>query len=129
MSAKTTKILYWVFNGLFALGMLFSSFDSIMEGPNSVMFIHDIMGYPEYIIPLTGWLKVIGCVIILQPAFPRLKEWAYAGLFLDLFLALYSMGITIGFTIESWPMLIYILLATGAYYTHVKKQKLNEQAI
>ncbi len=129
MSAKTTKILYWVFNGLFVIGMLFSSFDSIMVGPDSIMFVHDMLGYPEYIIPLTGWLKVIGCIIILLPMRSRIKEWAYAGLSIDLFLALYSIGMTIGFTVESWPMLIYILLAAGAYYFHVKKDKLYGKAI
>lgn len=125
MSQKTTKILYWIFNGLFAVGMLFSSFGSIVREPNSMMFIHDLMGYPEYIIPLTGWLKVVGCIVILIPIRSRIKEWAYAGLCIDLFLALYSIGKTIGFSMESWPMLIYILLAAGAYYFHIKKEKLN----
>jgi hypothetical protein len=128
MSPKAVKISYWVFNALFAVAMLFSSIDSIMVGPNSVMFIHDIMGYPEYIIPLTGWLKVIGCILILLPVFPRLKEWAYAGLFIDLFLALYSMGMAMGFSVDSWPMLIYILLAAGAYFFHIKKQQADGKA-
>jgi hypothetical protein len=129
MSPKTTKILYWVFNGLFALAMLFTCVDSIMVGEQSIMFTHDILGYPVYIIPVTGWLKIIGCIAILIPVRSRFKEWAYAGLFLDLFLALYSIGVTIGFIAELWPLLIYIPLAAGAYYFHVKKEKLNEQAI
>lgn len=129
MSPKAVKISYWVFNALFATAMLFSSIDSIMVGPNSVMFIHDIMGYPEYIIPVTGWLKVIGCIIILAPVPARMKEWAYAGLFIDLFLALYSMGAAIGFSAESWPMLIYILLAGGAYFFHIRKQQADGKAI
>lgn len=129
MSSKTTKILYWVFNGLFVLAMLASSIGSIMHEKVTVTMIHDLMGYPEYIIPVTGWLKVIGCVLILIPVFPRLKEWAYAGLCIDLFLALYSIGMTMGFTVESWPMLIYILLAAGAYYLHIKKQKHDGQAV
>jgi hypothetical protein len=125
MSPKTTKILYWTFNVLFAIAMLFTCIDSIMVGPNSVMFIHDLLGYPEYIIPLTGWLKVIGIIIILLPIKTRFKEWAYAGLCIDLFLALYSMGKTIGFNAQSWPMLIYVILAAGAYYFYIKKQKLD----
>ena len=129
MSLKTTKILYWVFNGLFAAAMLLSSIESIMVTPSSVMFIHDVMGYPEYIIPLTGWLKVIGCIIILLPIRSRIKEWAYAGLCIDLFLALYSIGYTMGFGADSWPMAIYILLALGAYYTHSKTQQINGKAI
>lgn len=129
MTAKTTKILYWVFNGLFALAMLASSIGSIMHEKNTVAMIRDLMGYPEYIIPVTGWLKVIGCIIILLPIRSRIKEWAYAGLFIDLFLALYSIGMTMGFAVDSWPMLIYILLAAGAYFFHIKKDNLHGQAI
>lgn len=129
MTPKAIKIFYWVFNVLFAVGMLFTCIDSIMVGPNSIMFIHDIMGYPEYIIPLSGWMKVVGCIIILLPIRSRIKEWAYAGLCIDLFLALYSIGKTIGFSIESWPMAIYILLAAGAYYFHIKKENLHGKVI
>jgi len=129
MSPKAIKISYWVFNGLFALAMLASSAGSITHEKETVAMIHDLMGYPEYIIPVTGWLKVIGCVLILAPVFPVLKEWAYAGLCIDLFLALYSIGMVMGFSAQSWPMLIYILLAAGAYYFHIKKKKLHGQTI
>lgn len=129
MSAKTTKILFWVFNALFAVGMVFSSVGSITSEPNTFMFIRDLLGYPEYIIPLTGWLKIVGCIIILVPIRSRIKEWAYAGLCIDLFLALYSIGVTMGFSLESWPMAIYILLAGGAYYFHIQKEKYNGKVV
>jgi uncharacterized membrane protein YphA (DoxX/SURF4 family) len=129
MSSKAIKISFWIFNGLFAAAMLFSSVGSITSEPNTLMFIRDLLGYPEYVIPLTGWLKIIGCILILLPVRSRFKEWAYAGLCIDLFLALYSIGATMGFNADSWPMAIYVLLAAGAYYFHVKKENLNEQAI
>ena len=129
MTPKTTKILYWILNGLFAVAMLFTCIDSIAVGEQSVQIIHGVMGYPEYIIPLTGWMKVIGIVVILLPVKTRFKEWAYAGLCIDIFLAIYSIGKSVGLTAESWPMLIYVLLAVGAYYFHVKKEKLDGQAV
>jgi hypothetical protein len=129
MSTKTIKILYWVFNALFAAAMLLSSIESIMMTPNSVQFIHGAMGYPEFIIPLTGWLKVIGSIVILIPIHWRIKEWAYAGLFIDLFLALYSIGYLFGFGADSWPLAVYVVLAAGAYFFHVKKQQADGKAI
>jgi hypothetical protein len=39
------------------------------------------LGYPEYFATLLGIWKVLGAVAILWPGFPRLKEWAYAGIF------------------------------------------------
>lgn len=130
MSTKTTKILYWVFNSLFAAAMLFTSIGSITKDANSVMFIHDMLGYPEFVIPLTGWLKAIGCVLILVPVYPRLKEWAYAGLCIDLFLAFYSIGSVMGIQMETAVMLvIYVALAAAAYFFHIKKQKSDGKAI
>ena len=33
---------------------------------------------------ILGFWKVLGAIAILVPRFPRLKEWAYAGIFFDL---------------------------------------------
>ncbi len=41
-------------------------------------------GYPSYIIPVLGLGKVLAILAILWPGVPRLKEWAYAGLFFNM---------------------------------------------
>jgi len=46
-------------------------------------FVH-ILGYPGYFVTILGVWKVLGAIAILVPRFPRLKEWAYAGIFFDL---------------------------------------------
>ena len=43
-----------------------------------------ILGYPNYFMIILGFWKVLGAIAILAPRFPRLKEWAYAGIFFDL---------------------------------------------
>jgi hypothetical protein len=40
--------------------------------------------YPTYFFAILGFWKVLGTIAILVPRFPRLKEWAYAGIFFDL---------------------------------------------
>jgi DoxX-like family len=41
------------------------------------------LGYPEYFMVIIGiWYTAAG-VILLAPRFPRLKEWAYAGLVIN----------------------------------------------
>lgn len=40
-----------------------------------------ILGYPPYILTILGVWKVVGSIVLLLPGFPRLKEWAYAGIF------------------------------------------------
>jgi hypothetical protein len=37
-----------------------------------------------YFFGILGFWKVLGAITILVPRFPRLKEWAYAGIFFDL---------------------------------------------
>jgi uncharacterized membrane protein YphA (DoxX/SURF4 family) len=43
-----------------------------------------VLGYPPYFVTILGFWKVLGAIAILVPRFPRLKEWAYAGIFFDL---------------------------------------------
>jgi uncharacterized membrane protein YphA (DoxX/SURF4 family) len=42
------------------------------------------LGYPSYFLVLLGAWKLLGALALLVPRFPRLKEWAYAGvIFVD----------------------------------------------
>ena len=102
---RTTKILYWVFTVLFAAFMVFSAIPNIMVNQQSIDLFTQL-GYPKYVISLMGWLKLLGSIVILVPGFPRIKEWAYAGLFFDLFGATYSALTVGGF---SPPMLFMIV--------------------
>jgi len=43
-----------------------------------------VLGYPTYFFAILGFWKVLGAIAVLVPRFPRLKEWAYAGIFFDL---------------------------------------------
>ncbi|WP_040804802.1 DoxX family protein [Nocardia concava] len=45
---------------------------------------HTILGYPTYFLTLIATWKVLGSAAILAPGFPRLKEWAYAGMFFNM---------------------------------------------
>ena len=104
---KKTKILYWVFTILFAALMLFSAIPSIITNADSIKFMHDMLGYPVYIIPFLGIAKLLGAIAILIPGLKKIKEWAYAGLFFDLAGAVYS-GIAVAGKFD--PMMITMLL-------------------
>lgn len=121
-AAKKTNILYWVLTGLFAFVMTGSAIPNIMVNPMSVQGFHE-MGYPTYIIPFLGWAKLLGVVAILVPGFPRLKEWAYAGLIFDLLGATYSVANS-GKEFVQWaPIFIFVALGFGSYYFYHKKRK------
>jgi len=42
------------------------------------------LGYPAYFPLILGTWKLLGVLALLAPRFPRLKEWAYAGIMFDL---------------------------------------------
>src|SRR5215469_1011698 len=48
------------------------------------------LGYPTYFLVILGVWKLLGAVALVIPRFPRLKEWAYAGVVFNLTGALVS---------------------------------------
>ena len=126
---KTTKILYWIFTILICGLMLSSAIPEIINGPDSTKFTN-ALGFPPYLNPFLGVAKLLAVIAILVPGFPKIKEWAYAGLTFDLLGATYSI-IAIGTPFSKWvfmPMFV-ILLALAYYFYHKKlKQVANSQA-
>lgn len=43
-----------------------------------------LLGYPLYFMTILAVWKVLGSIALLVPRFPRLKEWAYAGIFFNM---------------------------------------------
>ncbi len=79
---KTRKIAYWVTTALVAADFLMGGAVNIARPP-LVLEGMAHLGYPAYFAVLLGVWKVLGAVTLLAPRFPRLKEWAYAGIFFD----------------------------------------------
>src|SRR5687767_9223425 len=130
MQPKTINILYWVFTILFAALMIFSSYGSIIVDTQSKQLIHDYLGFPEYFIPFTGYAKLIGAIVILIPGLKTIKEWAYAGLFFDLFGAVYAT-IAVAKTVDPRMsfMLIWFVFGILSYIFWKKKMKLDSPSI
>lgn len=76
-------IAYWTTTAVVAFSM-------ISGGAAQALGQHDTvagvvrLGYPTYFVTLIGVWKVLGGLAIVAPRFPRLKEWAYAGIIFDL---------------------------------------------
>ena len=81
MKAKT--IAYWITTVLTALLIGSGGIMQCLRAHDAVAGIVTL-GYPAYFVVLLGVWKVLGAAAILAPRFPRLKEWAYAGIVFDL---------------------------------------------
>jgi hypothetical protein len=83
MSTRAKSIAYWVTTALVAFSMS-GGIAQLARVPGVVDgFVH-VLGYPPYFVTILGFWKVAGALAILVPGLPRLKEWAYAGIFFDL---------------------------------------------
>ena len=79
---KTKKIAYWVTTGLVVFCMTGGIFELLGLKSTTAGIMR--LGYPSYIIPALGLGKILAIAAILWPGLPRLKEWAYAGIFFNM---------------------------------------------
>jgi len=115
---KKTKITFWTVTGVFSAFMLFSSIPDVLVTPEAREFMGKL-GYPGYILPFLGVMKLAGVVAILTPGRRRIKEWAYAGLFFDLLGATYSQLSAGGMQPQVLFMALPIaLLFISYFYSH-----------
>lgn len=115
---KKTTTLYWIFTVLFAAFMVFTAIPDILLSKEAVAFMQQL-GYPNYFTIFIGVAKTLGAVALLIPGYPRIKEWAYAGLFFDLIGAVYSVTSVHGFSMQLSFMLIPFVLGILSYiYFH-----------
>src|SRR5450432_4143324 len=124
---KKNKALYWIITGLFSAFMLFSAVPDIISSSDAIKIMNHL-GYPNYFIPFIGVAKLLGIIAILIPGFPRIKEWAYAGLVFDLIGATYSAIATEGFQPPVLFMVLPITFLFLSYYLWHKRRKQHRGA-
>ena len=78
-SSRRRTIAYWITTVLLAL-------ECVVGGMMGALHYHlyvrnmEHLGYPLYFMTILGVWYLLAGVALLAPRFPRLKEWAYAGL-------------------------------------------------
>jgi uncharacterized membrane protein YphA (DoxX/SURF4 family) len=115
---KKEKTIYWITTVLFVGFMAFSSIPDVLMLPEVIEFMNHL-GYPNYFIPFIGIAKLLGVIAIIIPRFPKLKEWAYAGIFFDLIGAVYSVVSVDGLQAGMLVMVLPVGLGIVSYiYSH-----------
>ena len=82
-SSRSHIIAYWVTTALLVSELALGGVWDIQRAPQ-VRGLIERLGYPLYFLVILGIWKLLGAVALIIPRFPRLKEWAYAGVFFDL---------------------------------------------
>lgn len=76
-------IAYWITTAVTALVFVGGGIVDLLRG-DAVLESLRTLGYPAYFATILGVWKVLGGIVVVLPRYPRLKEWAYAGMVFDL---------------------------------------------
>lgn len=117
---KNSKVFYWSSTVLVILIVGLGSFADLLQiEPIKESFKH--IGFPPYMLPFFGVVKLLGCVGILMKSKPMLREWAYAGIIFYFIGATY-IHIALGDGIDKIGTTLMILSLTSTSYYFSKKQ-------
>jgi len=84
MTMRRKTIAYWTTTISVAFFIGSGGASQVVQFLGNAHGVVPVLGYPMYFFAILGFWKVLGAIAILVPRFPRLKEWAYAGIFFDL---------------------------------------------
>src|SRR5262249_5334732 len=102
---RTKNIAIWSVTGLLLLALGSGGIAELLQVPANVAGLVQL-GYPVYLGVWLGACKLLAALALVVPGFPRLREWAYAGIFFNMSGAAYShaangdaawhVGVTLG---------------------------------
>ena len=87
---KSKVIGYWVTTAIIEFELLVGGITDVVRGRALLVAgapVADILaqlGYPVYLLTIIGIWKLLAGIALVVPRFPRLKEWAYAGVFFEM---------------------------------------------
>lgn len=116
---KAWKIAYWIVTVLLSAFIVASSIPDVLQVEGAVM-IFEHLGYPTYMLLIVGWAKILGVFGILQRWWPFLREWAYAGLVIDL-LGAAASHMFVGDPVPMYAPALVALILTLASYVLLRK--------
>lgn len=122
VSIRRITRTYWFFTSLLSVLIIVFSIPDLIKHPGAVTIMKHL-GYPIYLLPFLGAMKILGIITILVPAFQKAKEWAFAGLAFDLLGAFFS-HLSVGDSPDKWLIpLLALALVVGSYQAGVKRRK------
>jgi len=126
-TTKAKTAAFWGTTGLLSFALFGSGFAKVTGAEQIVQNMTD-MGYPAFFLPILGVWYLAAAAAILAPALPRVKEWAYAGVFFAMSGAVVShLAVGHGFG-EAIPGLGIAGLAVASYLLRPASRRLDAPA-
>ena len=108
---KTRTIVYWTMTILVSLPIGTGGVGQIVQYLANPHGVVPELGYPMYFFFILGFWKILGAIAIVAPGFPRLKEWAYAGIFFDVTGAAASCAAVGGYGVYAFHVIAPLIIA------------------
>lgn len=105
---KKTKVFYWVFTILLCLMLFADGFGGITQQQAGKDVLQHL-GYPMYLLIISGVAKWLALIAILVSKFNTIKEWAYAGISIN-FIGAFASRAFVG---DSFMETIFPILMLG----------------
>jgi hypothetical protein len=83
MAMKEKAVAYWLITAFLVFNLLAGGLAELAQLQGNVDGMR-ALGYPLYVMTILGIWKMLGSLVLLVPGMPRLKEWAYAGIFFNM---------------------------------------------
>jgi uncharacterized membrane protein YphA (DoxX/SURF4 family) len=109
---------------LFVVPFIASGLGFAMVAPAAAEGMNHL-GYPFYIIRFLGVAKLLGAMAVLVGKFPRIKEWAYAGMAFDLAGAAYSHFCSGDGPKALGPLMILLFEGLSYFYLQVLARSIH----
>jgi uncharacterized membrane protein YphA (DoxX/SURF4 family) len=114
-AGRATQIAAMVTTGLVAAMWVYFGRSYLIRDPGEWRMANKQLGYPLYIIPLIGVTHIVGGLALLLPNVPRLTEWVYACIAIDLLLAFYSQMNGGGSTWDKFDPILVMAFVFASY--------------
>ncbi len=114
-AGRATQIAAMVITGLIAFTWVYFGRLYLIHDPGEYRIVNQELGYPLYIVPLIGVTHILGSVGLLIPNVPRLTEWVYADLTINLLLASYSQLNSSGSTWDKLDPIVVMAFVFASY--------------
>lgn len=115
MRPHTTTRLYWGLTIFFSLVMIADGIAGLVHEQNGQVAMRQL-GYPLYVMDITGAAKILGALALLQPKYRTLKEWAFAGFAIDFVGAGASVLFADMGLAATIPALVMLAVLFGLYF-------------
>jgi uncharacterized membrane protein YphA (DoxX/SURF4 family) len=103
-------IAYWATTSILAFLLLSGGFGELTHQWGTIETVQ-ILGYPLYFLTIIGACKVAGALALIVPRFPRLKEWAYAGVVFNMTGAAASHAFSNDYGVYAFHLIAPLLIA------------------